>query len=84
MTREFNASNKPNTCLWCGQPLHRNSTVEAVRRETPRGFTTDTIRTLTEERGWNGNGFFCSLRCGEAFGVAMAKNGRRLQPREDA
>jgi hypothetical protein len=32
------------------------------------------------ERGDYGDGFFCGLRCGFAFAVALAKQDYRLQP----
>jgi hypothetical protein len=82
-THEFGATNEPNTCLWCGRQLYRNSTWESVRVETKHGYRGKTVGTLTERRGFEGNGFFCTRRCGEAFGIAMAHNGRRLQPASD-
>lgn len=36
-----------------------------------------------EKPGYLGNGFFCTLGCGESFGLAMARNGRRLEPKKD-
>lgn len=94
MTHEFNASNEPGTCLWCGDKLKPNYTqgerVEGPRR-TVKGrwgnddYTVPTYRYSDKKikgYGWENNGFFCTLRCGEAFGKAFARMGRRLQPKE--
>lgn len=80
MAHKFNATNEPNTCLWCGEPLYRNSTWTSVKTETQHGFRSEKTKETTEYRGWEGNGFFCTLRCGEAFGIAMARLGKRFEP----
>lgn len=52
-------------------------------REGYDDFTERTFRYINKEKtgkGWESNGYFCTLRCGEAFGLAFAQMGRRLQP----
>ena len=78
---DFGATNEPRTCLWCGAKLRQNKTWAMVRRSTERSHRTDDIRTPNGTYGWEGNGFFCTLRCGEAFGKAFASMGRRLKPK---
>lgn len=90
----FDPNNKPDTCLWCGERLKTNYTKGERVEGTPKrirgdhygveDYTIPTWKYINREptgKGWEDNGFFCTLRCGEAFGVAMARNGKRLQPK---
>jgi hypothetical protein len=60
---EHPRTSKPGTCLWCGRKLRLAKAAQF------RGTT---------NRGDYGDNAFCTLRCGYQFGVAMAKNDRRL------
>lgn len=97
--RSFNASNEPDTCLWCGRKLrHRQITKTMPAREAKaQGYKVTNAEMLKdgewpvsailgyEELGGDYvDGHFCGLRCGYQFGVAMADNGRRLQPPAEA
>ena len=64
----YNPSNKPNTCLWCGRKL--------------KEFI-DWHHEHTGMFGYEGDGHFCSLRCGYEFGNTFAAIGRRLRPLSD-
>lgn len=97
--RPFNASNKPDTCLWCGNKLrHRQISKDmTVGEAKAQGYKVadlfarggdDAKASVVvghEERGGDyADGHFCGLRCGYRFGVAMANNGRRFEPKEPA
>lgn len=87
----FGATNEPDTCLWCGAKLRTNYTMGDVA-EGPRklikgddygveDYTIPTLRYVNKEptgKGWENNGYFCTLRCGEAFGLAFARAGYRM------
>jgi len=93
--RDFDASNDPNTCIWCGKKLrfkvlhsHYETSVVPVPEDDPNydpiDFTTRKIyKNVVDERATTGgdyqDGFFCGLRCAYQFGVRMAQLGRRLQ-----
>lgn len=94
LTHDFNPSNEEGTCLWCGDKLKPVYTM-GDRIEGPRrlvkgrdgydSYTAPTYRYINKRLlgyGWERNGYFCTLRCGEAFGVAYAKMGRRLLPKK--
>jgi hypothetical protein len=80
--REFNASNMPDTCVWCGRKLRQKMTyadfdqgfIDAVRGDKPE------MVPRYEKKGDYGDGFFCGLRCGYLFGEQMAKLHHRLRP----
>jgi hypothetical protein len=73
--RDFNASNKPDTCLWCGRKL-RYKTLH----DWGVGDANPTRSYKAEKGGDYQDGQFCGLRCGYLFGVRMAELGRRLKP----
>lgn len=82
--REFGATNKPETCLWCGKGL-RWATVSA--RSMPQTEHFDRAKRgdkALRERRYNapgdyGDGYFCGLRCAYQFGVLAAQSGKRFQ-----
>lgn len=67
MYHAFDYDGQEGTCLWCGRKLrpypHRNA---------------DYNKDSGKELGDYGDGHFCGLRCGYAFGVRLADLGRRL------
>ena len=71
--RTFNASNQPDSCLWCGNKLRRLMGKLV-------GKTWDKSRPMYSKTGDYGDGFFCGLRCAYQFAVAMAENGKRFNP----
>jgi len=54
-------------CIWCGQMLR---IAPQARRKAVEN------REVRLERGDYGDGFFCGLRCGYAFGVGVADQNR--------
>jgi hypothetical protein len=60
----FGATNQPNTCRWCGQPLSVN---KYHRKVSP------------DRSGYEGNKFFCRLSCGFLFGLWFAEHDYRLR-----
>ena len=82
--QRFVATNKPDTCIWCGRKLRRPSTVKHGTIVNGKWMPYDEpIREyLHDKRGDYGDGLFCGLRCGYQFGEAMGNYGRRLQPKE--
>lgn len=77
--REWNPTNKPGTCVWCGRVLRFRS--EAFDREGH--WIKDRSKRPRKQKGGDyHDGFFCGLRCGYLFGVQMATFGRRLNPRQ--
>lgn len=77
--RDWNPSNEPDTCLWCGRPLRFHS---QPFDEAGRWIADRKQRSRLEKSGDYHDGFFCGLRCGYQFAVEMAKFGRRLVPRQ--
>lgn len=94
--RDFNASNKPDTCLWCGRKL-RYKALESHYAVTqvpidpndpnydPIDMTTrkqykNVVDRRAEKGGDYQDGFFCGLRCGMQFAWRLADLGRRLKP----
>lgn len=79
--REFNASNEPETCLWCGRKLRwRKDPVFEGTLAAARGGKPKTVNAY-DRPGDYGDGFFCGLRCAHQFATTLAEAGRRLQPR---
>jgi len=81
--RAFNATNKLETCLWCGNKL-RWPRVATERLDTARIAAGEKPKTRRayQNAGNYGDGHFCGLRCGYQFAVTLANGGRRLKPRE--
>ena len=83
--KEFAATNRPGTCLWCGDRLVRREVMVDDSRRGEPGVTWHELghyaTELAETPGPYHDGFFCSLRCGFQFGVRMAGFDHRLQPR---
>jgi len=69
--RLFGPSNRPGTCLWCGARLRAYRFRDLLE---PNGINSDA-------RGGYADDSFCGLRCGYEFGLAMVRNGHRLQRR---
>jgi hypothetical protein len=96
--RKFNASNEPNTCIWCGRKLrfkalhsHYDVSVVPIDPSDPAfeehsNTTRKSYKNVVDERATTSgdyqDGFFCGLRCAYQFGVRMAQLGRRLNPKE--
>lgn len=95
--RPFGASNEPDTCIWCGKKLrHRQVTAKMTvgdakakghklsrtQQSMKDDWHVEVVIGYKEKGGDYVDGHFCGLRCGYMFGVAMADNGRRLQPKE--
>lgn len=80
--RGFNASNEPDTCLWCGRKLrHKAKSVQMAKGETWESYyaRAETAGVVREEKGGDyRDGQFCGLRCGMQFAWRMADLGRRL------
>jgi hypothetical protein len=74
--RDFDASNREDTCLWCGRKLR----YKTKQDWTVRDFK-PTRSYKAEKAGDYEDGFFCGLRCAYRFGVRMAEFGRRIKPR---
>lgn len=120
--RPFGATNKPNTCLWCGKKLvfeYKTEWEQTNRkpRECGRYITSgyyDVERCGDRDISWDEkenvwrcskghvvnfirraisrekrsdkpghHGLFCTLSCGYLFGVALAQQGRRLEPKKE-
>lgn len=96
--RSYNASNEPDTCLWCGNKLRHRIIYKdmTVGEAKAQGHDLDKRRLALgdnwpislavghEELGGDYvDGFFCGLRCGYMFGEAMAKNGKRFDPKAE-
>lgn len=96
MSRDFGATNTPDTCLWCGRKLRVFLLDRAARSPVSHLYTEATqekdrkreqerqerVTAHGKRRGDYGDGFFCGLRCAYQFAVTLAKHGRRLQPKE--
>jgi hypothetical protein len=74
--RKPDASNKPDTCLWCGSGLRH-----------PRHYDFDhkfgepqKVMPRYEKGGDYHDGFFCGLRCAYQFAEKMAQFGHRIAP----
>lgn len=96
--RNFNASNEPDTCLWCGRKLrfkalhsHYDVTVVPIDPSDPAyeehsNTTRKQYKNVVDRRAEKGgdyqDGFFCGLRCGMQFAWRLADLGRRLNPKE--
>ena len=76
--RDFDASNQPGTCLYCGRRLRW---VKQVFTPGLRGELIPPSQrpNLYAKPGDYGDGFFCGLRCGYQFGVLAAEHGKRFE-----
>lgn len=81
--RGFNATNKPDTCLWCGQKLRRRM-VQARHLPQSEHFERAARgdKPINEPQydkpGDYGDGHFCGLRCAYQFAVLSADGGQRF------
>ena len=98
MRQSFNASNTPDTCLWCGRKLPHKYSDKWLQRERKRLGVDSTytevgkaqelatgisLNKMYANKGGNyGDGFFCGLSCGYEFAVVLAEGGRRLKPKQ--
>jgi hypothetical protein len=86
--RDFDASNQPDTCLWCGRKLrHKTTTVQMEKGETWESYyaRAEAAGVTREEKGGDyRDGFFCGLRCGYQFAERLAQLGRRLEEKTNA
>ena len=64
---KINRTNAPETCIFCGAKLLK------------AGWK----RNGEDRLGYNGTGFFCSVRCGFWFADVFARAGYRLSPWRD-
>jgi hypothetical protein len=64
--RQWDPSNKPETCLWCGRRL-KYGTHLTGERDGSRD-----VKARNQKAGAYQDGAFCGLRCGYSFGVALA------------
>jgi hypothetical protein len=96
MAHDFNASNEPRTCLWCGARLYAVSSEKSLKRdllnyETLFRSNPDRREHLKQERiayhervkgqyGKHAN-IFCTDKCAIAFAVAAVHNGYRFTPK---
>lgn len=78
--RDWNPSNHPDTCLWCGAklrhattPFTRDGQFIPKRVDRPKHYS---------KPGDYGDGYFCGLRCAHSFAVDMAGFGHRIKPRQ--
>lgn len=78
--REWNPSNEPGTCLWCGHKLRQGKGTFVDDPTAPSGRRFDGDALMAKLGGY-ADGFFCGLRCGYLFGVEFAGFGRRLNPK---
>lgn len=67
MSHDFNPSNVPGTCLWCGTKL-----------KPYRHHKEEWAKKIGLSFGAQGDGFFCGLNCAHRFACALARYGRRL------
>jgi len=77
--RSFGYKGQPDTCLWCGQKLHRR---QVMASEGEPGAVNAGIGFWVkpaEKPGAYQDGFFCTRGCGYQFGLRFAQLGRRLQ-----
>src|SRR5687767_186284 len=91
----FNATNVVSSCLYCGKHLAAQvmgTTLRVDESDPPppaqviesRPSVDGHVRFVTYQTGrfgYNGDDFFCSLRCGYVFGRTLADHGRRLEPK---
>lgn len=87
--RDFDATNKPDTCVWCGQKLRWKTHGVSKPIDMPWEEWWKHPDSKVNERRYDkpgdyGDGFFCGLRCGYMFGERLAQLGRRLQGRTPA
>jgi hypothetical protein len=76
--RKFNATNEPETCLWCGRKLRWRMHQEwKIDQPRPVGPGTRAIKAGDYE-----DGYFCGLRCAYQFAVDMATRDHRLVKKE--
>lgn len=75
--RDFNPSNRPFTCLWCGRKIG----MESIRNYACEPGEKLTSTVVGKRFSGQGDGYFCSLRCGYQFGTSLAVRGTRLQPK---
>lgn len=94
--KEFNATNEPRTCLWCGRKLHRQCSdrwlAQALARAKRTGEVSGPLTGEQWARGYHQqfhnlfgkhDGLFCTDGCAISFGVTAARKGYRFQPREE-
>jgi hypothetical protein len=86
--RDYAATGKPGTCIWCGEELRRpvEATNTMERLPGPEGgirfhrIPKAARKPRYSKPGDYGDGHFCGLRCGYMFGVEIADQGTRMRP----
>ena len=62
--KPFGYEGKPGTCQWCGDRLRREKAIDPKSAEPYPGNV-----VLLEQGGYQGNGLFCTLRCGYQWAI---------------
>jgi hypothetical protein len=78
---KFGATNKTDTCRWCGRKLVWVCNTQYEESAAPNGKRRIVSRTRRYQApGAYGNGHFCGLTCGYQFGLTLATAGHVLVP----
>jgi hypothetical protein len=81
---EYNPSNKPETCRWCGRVLRRHRQHDPNFRVDIHNLGARAKMPFYSKGGDYHDGFFCGLRCGYMYGVRMAEIVARHQAIQEA